>query len=182
MKLFVRAMLAIAVGSGFANSARAISFTNDIAPIFVQICLTCHGTEKNKGNYRLDTFESLMKPGTSKETPITSGKPEASKLYQLLTTDDEDDRMPQKNEPLLREEISKIKQWIAEGAHFDGPAQNAALVAIIPPIHHPDPPASYPIPVPITALAFSLDGSELAASGYHEVIIWSAVDARLLRR
>src|SRR3954469_6003011 len=100
MKLLIGKMLSLGFLIAFTCGAQAVSFTNDIAPILVQKCLTCHGAEKNKGHYRLDTFESLMKAGTSKETPIATGKPEASKLYQLLVTDDEDDRMPQKNEPL----------------------------------------------------------------------------------
>ena len=159
-----------------------LSFTNDIAPIFVQKCLTCHGAEKNKGGYRLDTFESLFKPGSSKEPPVTPGKADASKLFQLITITDEDDRMPQKNEPLPATSIALIQRWIGEGAKFDGPDAKAALVSIIPPIRQPDPPADYPRPVPITALAFSSDGSELAASGYHEITIWSSTDGRLLRR
>src|SRR5205085_2562456 len=82
------------------------SFTNDIAPLLVQKCLTCHGPEKNKGGYRLDSFESLLKPGSSKEPSVTPGKPASSKLFQLITAADEDDRMPQKNEPLSASAIA----------------------------------------------------------------------------
>jgi len=165
-----------------APAEQPISFTNQVAPIFVQKCLTCHGPEKNKGGFRLDNFESLLKPGASKEASITPGNPATSKLFQLITTRDEDDRMPQKNEPLSADEISRIQRWIGEGAKFDGPDPKAALVAIIPPIPQPDPPAAYNGPAPITALAFSPDGTELAASGYHEITIWSAGDGHLLRR
>ncbi len=163
-------------------AAAPVSFTNDIAPILVQKCLTCHGPEKNKGNYRLDTFEMFLKPGSSKETPIASGKPAESKVFQLITTTDEDDRMPQKNEPLSTIEVGRIKQWIAEGAKFDAPDPKAPLVAIVPLIPQPNPPAQYKAAVPITALAFSADGSELAASGYHEITIWNPATGDLLRR
>src|SRR5205814_7965793 len=125
--------------------------------------------------------EALLKAGTSKEAPIAPGKAGQSKLYQLLVTDDEDDRMPQKNEALPKEEISKIKEWIEQGARFDGPAKNAALVAIIPPIQQPDPPSVYPSPISVTALAFSEDGSELAASGYHEITVWESATGQLKR-
>src|SRR5437588_2538370 len=162
------AALALWAGAFVACANQPVSFTNDIAPILVQKCLTCHGAEKNKGGFRLDTYESLLKPGSSKEPSITLGKPEASKLFQLITTTDEDDRMPQKNEPLLAADIALIRRWILEGGAFDGPDQKSSLVTIIPPIPQPAPPAAYPRSVPITALAFSPDGSELAASGYHE--------------
>src|SRR4051794_5240626 len=157
MKLLIGKMLSLGFLIAFTCGARAVSFTNDVAPILVQKCLTCHGIEKNKGNYRVDTFESLMKPGTSKEIPVSPGKPGASKLSQLLVKDDEDDVMPQKNEPLEQKEIKKKKKWIMEGTLFDGPAKNVPLVSIIPPIQQPDPPAAYPSPIPITALAFSPD-------------------------
>src|SRR5438552_1956532 len=153
--------LALLTSTFDVGADQPLSFTNDIAPIFVQKCLTCHGPEKNKGGYRLDTFESLLKPGSSKDPSIAPGKPDTSKLFQLITTKDEDDRMPQKNEPLAAADIQCIQQWIAEGAHFDGPDAKAALIAIIPPIQQPDPPAAYPSPAPITTLAFSPDGSEL---------------------
>jgi len=184
MKLFpgFTALVILLAALTGAAAEQPLSFTNDIAPIFVQKCLTCHGSEKNKGGYRLDTFESLLKPGASKDPSITPGKPNASKLFQLITTTDEDDRMPQKNEPLAAADIARIQRWITEGASFDGPDFKAALIAIIPPIRQPDPPAAYPSPCPITALAFSPDGSELAASGYHEITIWNSTNGTIVRR
>jgi len=163
-------------------AAEPLSFTNDIAPIFVQKCLTCHGPEKNKGGYRIDTFESLLKPGSSKEASITAGKPEASALFRRLIATDEEDRMPQKNEPLPATAIARIKEWIAAGAIFDAADVKAPLVTIIPPIQQPDPPAAYARPAPLTALAFSPDGAELAVSGYHEITLWNVRDGILLRR
>jgi WD40 repeat protein len=174
--------MALAAAALSAQADAAVSFTNEIAPLFVQKCLTCHGPEKNKGGYRLDSYEALMKPGGSKEASITPGEPKTSKLFQLITAKDEDDRMPQKNEPLSSGDIARIERWIKEGAKFDGPDSKAALVAIIPAITQPDPPAVYSRPAPVTALAFSPDGTELAASGYHEITVWNPTDGVLLRR
>src|SRR5881296_2703805 len=56
--------------------ATAVSFRRDIAPIVVRKCVTCHGPEKTKGGYRLDTFERLMKGGESKSPAVVAGKPE----------------------------------------------------------------------------------------------------------
>lgn len=163
-------------------STTAVAFTKDIAPILHQKCVTCHNPEKSKGGYRLHTFADLMKPGESKEPPITANAPAKSHLYQLLVTNDEDDRMPQKDDPLLSTQIALIKRWIEEGAKFDGPDSTATLASLLGPATHPDPPATYPRPVPILALAFSPDGTELAASGYHEVTLWNPSDGVLLRR
>ena len=183
MKLFaVASALLWPFVSRATEAGQTISFTNDIAPIFAQKCLACHGAEKRKGGYRLDTFEMMLKPGSSKDLSIVPGKPETSKLVQLITAADEDDRMPQKNEPLSEAEIARIQRWIREGAEFDGPDTKAALFSMIPPIPQPAAPEGYPRPVPITALAFSPDGTELAAGGYHEITIWNPLDGRLLRR
>ena len=37
-------------------------------------------------------------------------------------------------------------------------------------------PEAYPVPVPITALAFTPKGDELLSSGYHEVVDWKLAD------
>src|SRR6266508_1931446 len=164
-----------------AGSA-AVSFRKDIAPILVKKCVTCHGPEKSKGAYRLDTFELLLRSGESKSPAILPGKPEESQLYQRVTAKDEDDRMPQKDDPLPSEQIAQIERWIKAGASFDGPDPKAALVLLIPRAPHPDPPVVYRHPVPILALAFSPDGQEVAAGGYNEVTIWGVADGKLQRR
>jgi WD40 repeat protein len=48
--------------------------------------------------------------------------------------------------------------------------------------HHPAAPPAYPRPVPVLAIAFSPDGREIAAGGYHEVTVWDPGDGKLLRR
>ena len=50
------------------RAVEPVSFVREIAPILRDKCLTCHGPEKAKGEYRLDTFELLQKPGASKAT------------------------------------------------------------------------------------------------------------------
>ena len=171
-----------AVALADADAVPSVSFTRDIAPVLTQKCLTCHGPEKNKGGYRLHTFEALSKPGESKAAPVTPGKPARSKIFQLITTRDADDRMPQKDDPLPAAQITLIERWIKEGARFDGPDPQAALASYVPAAPHPDPPAAYPRPVAVLALAFTPDGKELAAGGYHEVTFWNPADGSLVRR
>ena len=81
--------------TGSTRAPELVSFKLDIAPVLNRKCVTCHGSEKSKSKYRLDSFERLMTPGESKELPITPGDPSHSKLYQLITATDPDDRMPQ---------------------------------------------------------------------------------------
>src|SRR5687768_3168022 len=91
----------------------AVSFTNDIAPIFAQKCIACHGEKRAKGSFQLHTFDALTK-GVKGERVFVAGKPEASSLYELLISKDEDSRMPQNDDPLPAAQIALIKQWIDE--------------------------------------------------------------------
>ncbi len=167
---------------GLARAFAAdVSFTKEIAPVFVAKCLACHNAEKAKGGYRMHTFDALLKPGSSKETPLTPGQPAQSHLFQLLLAPDEDDRMPQKDDALPAAQIAVIKQWIEAGAKYDGPDRATALTLLAPP-QHPAAPRAYPVAIPITALAFDMSGEFLAASGYHEITIWNSRSGELVRR
>jgi WD40 repeat protein len=168
--------------SELAKAPSTLSFTNDIAPILVKKCLKCHGPEKWKGGYQLHTFELAMRPGESKSAVIVASDLANSELYQRLITKDEDDRMPQKDDPLPGTQIALIERWIKEGARFDGLDPKAPILTLIPRAPHADPPAAYRFPVPVMALAFSPDGRELAVGGYHEITIWNPAEGKLLRR
>lgn len=177
-------MLCCSVVSPLAAAEPAtssVSFTKDIAPIFVAKCLACHNAEKAKGGYRLHTFEALLKPGSSKDAVIVPGKLDDSKLFQLITTTNEDDRMPQKDEPLSPSQVTAIKKWIEQGANFDG-ADRATPLAVLSPPRHPAAPRAYSVTMPITALAFDVAGAHLAASGYHEITIWDSDSGVLVQR
>src|SRR5258706_13104986 len=168
---------------GLAAMARGeVSFKGEVAPILVERCQACHNPEKNKGAYRLDSFETMMRAGESKKAPIVAGRAGESHLFQLITTSDEDDRMPQKGERLTMGQISTIGKWIAEGAKFDGTDPKALLVRLVPARGQPQAPEKYPRPVPVMALAFSPDGKELAVGGYHEVTIWDPTNGKLVGR
>jgi WD40 repeat protein len=163
-------------------AAPAVSFSSDVAPILQKKCVSCHGPEKSKGKYRLHTFAELIKPGDSKSAPVTAGQPLQSEIFRRLTAKDEEDRMPQKDDPLPAAQLALIERWITEGARFDGADTSALLAALIPRAAHPEPPAAYRFPVPIRALAFNHDATELAAGGYHEVTVWNPANGALLRR
>ncbi|MEX2212699.1 MAG: c-type cytochrome domain-containing protein [Phycisphaeraceae bacterium] len=164
------------------HAEEPVSFKKDIAPILVHSCQACHGPKEAKSKFRIDTFDLVMKPGSSDEPSITPGKPDASELYRLLVTRDEDERMPKKADALPAAQAALVKKWIEQGAKFDGPDAKAALVDYLPRVEHPAAPATYAGPLPITALAFSPDGKTLAVSGYHEVLLFNPETGELVRR
>ena len=161
--------------------AAPVSFSKQIVPVLADQCLECHRAEKAKGSYRLDTFEQLMKTGDSEEAPIVPGKPEDSELYELLVVHDEDDRMPKKADALPEKDIALIRQWIQEGAKFDGKDAKAALTSLLPQKKNQSP-EKYPQPIPVTAMALNGDGKVLVTSGYHEVLAWDPETGKLRAR
>jgi len=179
--LFVAA-LAFGNGGKAVAASTPVSFGKDLAPILTKKCVACHGPEKSKGHFRLDSFERLLQAGESKSPPVVPGQAAQSELIRRLTAKDEDDRMPQKDDPLPAEQVTLFERWINEGAKFDGSDPNVPLVTLIPKMPNPDPPDVYRHPVAITALAFHPDANELAVGGYHEITIWNPSDGKLLRR
>ena len=171
--------LLIAFAPSIIAADNPVSFTRDVAPILARKCLTCHNAEKNKGKFRLDTFERLLSPGSSKDPSIVPTKPNESRLFTILLEKDPDDRMPQKDDPLSAGQIASIERWIREGARFDGSDATAALGGRSG--RGPSPEA-YLRAVPVTGLCFSPDGQSLASSGYHEIILWNAEKHQIIRR
>ena len=178
------ALSAEAVGKQIAAEKSLIalgkleSFSQKVAPILATRCLACHDAKTAKGRFNVETFAALMRGGES-GAEITPGKSADSNLVNLI----EDGTMPQDADPLSKEEIAAIRKWIDTGATLDAGLNPAdPLIAIMPSMPQPLPPVAYRVPIPVTAVAFSPDGSQLATSGYHEIIIWSAKDGRRLGR
>ena len=135
-----------------AEDAKPVSFRSDIAPLLQRRCAACHNEDSAKGGYRLDTFSRLTKPGDSDAPPIAAGKPRDSELYRLLVEPDANDRMPQKADALPKAEIALIERWIAEGAAYDGGAQDRPLVELARETLLRPAPEHYARPAPITEI------------------------------
>lgn len=158
-----------------------VSFAKDIAPILLEKCVACHGATQPQGGYQLHTFAALMKPGDSTLNPVTAGDVDDSELLRLVSETDKTSWMPKEGERLSQDQIDLIRRWIEEGAKYDAEDPKATLSSIVPRKYAPAPEA-YPATLPITALAFSADGKELAAAGYNEITVWNPADGQLLRR
>lgn len=144
--------------------------------------MACHGPKKAEGGYRVDTFAEAMAAGDSQTPGFRPQDLQGSEAFRRIVATDPDERMPLDGDPLPAEQVAVLRRWIEEGATFDGPDKKAALPTILPPPIHPRSPEAYPQPVPIAALAFSPDGSQVVAGGYHELTVWDPADGHLLRR
>jgi WD40 repeat protein len=83
--------------------------------------------------------------------------------------------MPAEGDPLTKTEVALFERWIKEGANDDTPesAKNPFKLAKSP---------EYTAPPVISAMAFSPDGTTLAVSGYHEVLLHKADGSGLIAR
>lgn len=99
-------------------TARAVDFAHEIVPVLRKHCAKCHLGEKRKGSFSMNTREDLLEGGENGKA-VLPGKAAKSLLLHLLTTEDEDDRMPPDGDPLSPKEIKLIKSWINEGLPWE---------------------------------------------------------------
>ncbi|MCA9125006.1 MAG: hypothetical protein H6822_08115 [Planctomycetaceae bacterium] len=159
-----------------------VSFRKDLAPILLDKCLACHGPKKAEGGLRVDSFERVTKEGDSGSPGFVAKDLELSEAYRRMASEDADERMPAEADALPADQLALFKRWIEEGANFDGDDPAAELITIVPAPTHPEPPPAYRYAVPVAAIAFSHDGKELIAGGYHELTVWNPADGTLIRR
>ncbi|MDB6174810.1 MAG: hypothetical protein JWL59_4121 [Chthoniobacteraceae bacterium] len=123
MKLFVLPALLLACAAIAAPVeklppaiVRPVDFLKDIQPIFEAKCAKCHGPEKQKGGYRLDSKAAALTGGDEHAPNILPGKSAESPLIQFVAGLDPEMKMPSKGEPLTAEQIGLLRAWIDQGA------------------------------------------------------------------
>lgn len=122
-----------------AAPATGISFTRHIAPLLTGKCGRCHVNDM-KGEFSMATFQSLMR-GPKGARVILPGAADDSRLVQVIAEGD----MPRGGGKVSQAELTTLKQWIKEGAKFDGTDQTAALASLTPPANPANPAAPPPM-------------------------------------
>lgn len=102
-----------------------VDFDRDIRPILSEHCFACHGPDEKarKSGLRLDVRQPVFRPAKSGEIPVVPGNVSKSELLRRITTTDEDDLMPpakKGGKPLSAKQINLLKQWVLEGAEWQG--------------------------------------------------------------
>lgn len=142
-----------------------VSWYKDITPLFKRSCNGCHNPNKTKGDVDTSTWAAFAKPGKNGPNYI-AGDPTNSIVLKEVSGSEPS--MPKEGDPFSPAEVALLSRWILEGAHDDTPADAYSTRLTAPPDYQA-------LPV-ITALALSPDGQWLAASGYHEVLVFSTAD------
>jgi WD40 repeat protein len=158
-----------------APSAATVSYFRDVRPVLQTHCQGCHQPAKAMGEYVMTNLPGLIKGGESEHPAIVPGKPDESNLIAQITPAGGKAEMPKDKDPLPEDQIKRIRQWIAEGAHDDTPASVSAVIDM----EHPPRYEGAPV---LTALDFSPDDTLLAISGYHETLLYEADGSDLVAR
>lgn len=105
-------------------------FARHIYPVLDAKCAACHGTNKEQGGLRLDSYESLMAGGKD-GIVIAPRNPDASLLLQKVTLPPSDPHfMPAEGRtPLTREEIARIRSWVLQGTSPDAASIPGIFIA-----------------------------------------------------
>lgn len=96
-----------------SDQQAALQLPARVKQIFRTRCFECHGTA------RAEAGINVLDPGTyvSADGYVVAGDVDGSHLFDTLTTEDEDLRMPRSPLPALPpDDVEAIRQWIASGA------------------------------------------------------------------
>src|SRR5262245_38512060 len=91
-------------------ASHRVDFSKEIKPLFEASCIKCHGRGREKGSFRLDNRETLLKGGDSGPAVI-AGKSQESLLIELVKGFDPDNVMPRKGSRLTAAQISVLRAW-----------------------------------------------------------------------
>ena len=95
-----------------------VAFSKEVKPILEASCMKCHGRGKDKGGFRIDNRDTLLKGGESGPAVI-AGKSAESLLIALVQGVDPDNLMPKKGSRLTPEQIGLLRAWIDQGLPWD---------------------------------------------------------------
>src|SRR5262245_53109688 len=131
--------LLAAAGVVRAEPPKPVDFAHDVVPVLKARCAECHTNGKYKGSFSLDTREAVLKTKA-----VVPGKSGESKLVKRITSDDPEERMPAKGEPLSAKEVALLRAWIDQGLPWqEGFSFKASgYVAPLKPRRPPMPPTS----------------------------------------
>lgn len=121
--------------------------------VLAQYCEKCHGSAKQKGKLRVDSWEALLRGGES-GAALVPGKPEQSPLLSRVRLPlESEEHMPPKKEPQpTAAEVASLAAWIRSraagsavvGSAVAGSAGVGSVAAPTEPVAHAEAPPGLP--------------------------------------
>lgn len=91
-----------------------VDFAREVAPILEEHCIRCHQPAVKKGDLSLAIMADL-----AANEFVVAGEPDASYLLEVVTArPGEKPLMPKEGPILTAQEVSVLREWIIEGAHW----------------------------------------------------------------
>src|SRR5262249_51827670 len=102
-------------------AAEKVDFAKQIKPLLERSCVACHGPDKQRSAFRLDSREALLKGGNTGSAVVVPGKSATSTLLDYVSGRAEGMEMPpmpkrEKFAALTKEEVELLRAWIEQGA------------------------------------------------------------------
>ncbi|MDZ4817617.1 MAG: c-type cytochrome domain-containing protein, partial [Planctomycetota bacterium] len=152
-----------------------VSYYRDIRPILQEHCHGCHQPAKRGGDYVMTSFADMVRGGENGAAVVAKKSADSNLLTLITPGDDGKAEMPKGKPALAAGAIEQITRWIEQGAMDDTPASSAQA-------YDADHPPTYRGAPVITAVAYSPDGTLLAVSGFHEVLLHKADGSEIVAR
>jgi mono/diheme cytochrome c family protein len=107
--------------------AVAVDFARDIRPVLERSCVGCHGPQRARSHFRVDSRDALLKGGDSGEASIVPGHSDRSPLVLYVSGPGQEMEMPppdkrDKFTPLTAREVQLLRTWIDQDAAWPGGA------------------------------------------------------------
>lgn len=184
--------LATAVGE---TATTAVSYEQDVRPIFRAHCMSCHNAQDRKGGLALDTYAATMEGGSSGEV-VFAAELESSRLWALVSHEEEP-VMPPAQDKMAADKLDVIRRWIEDGTvelpggkakpqtakpawQFEAATTDAAAAGPLPETALWQPVTITARAAAVTAIAASPNAPLLAVAGQRQVVLYHAESAELL--
>ena len=104
-----------------ASDRKDLAFDKDIKPLLEKSCQGCHGEQRPKAKYRVDSKEAFIKGGSSGEPAVVAGKSADSLVVHYVADLVSEMEMPptdkrEKYPAFTKEQIGVLRAWIDQGA------------------------------------------------------------------
>ncbi|MDZ4401937.1 PSD1 and planctomycete cytochrome C domain-containing protein [Prosthecobacter sp.] len=110
-----------------AVHAAPTDFAKDVFPVLQRACFECHGSEKQKGDLRLDT-------ASAKHLEIGPDL-----LRRVALSKEDKEAMPKRGDRLTAAEINHLRDWINSGAQWPDKIETLKHWSYVPPTRPPLP-------------------------------------------
>src|SRR6187431_670342 len=107
-----------AITYSFMISGHTVDYNTEVKPIFNKKCITCHGGVKREGGFSLLFRKDALEKNESGNVAIVPGDAAHSEMIRRILSNDPEERMPHKGQPLSESEITILKNWIDQGAEW----------------------------------------------------------------